>query len=240
MRLAWIDDHTPLPPPDRALREPNGLLAAGGSLTTERLREAYRHGIFPWYSAGQPVLWWAPDPRCVLFPQEVHVSRSLRKTLNKRKFRFTWDEAFEDVVNACAAPRDSSDGTWITPAMHKAYVRLYAARLAHSIEVWEGDQLVGGLYGVSLGRVFYGESMFSRRTDASKAALVKLSSWLCDWGYALLDCQVSSPHLHSLGAVDLPRTEFLRLLDRWCEVPPKGQAWRNDTYDTGAPSRHHG
>lgn len=228
MRLAWIDDNAPLPPPEQALRDPDGLLAAGGKLTKERLREAYRRGIFPWYSPGQPVLWWSPNPRCVLFPGEVHVSRSLKKTLNKGSFRFSLDRAFGDVLRACAAPRAQCEGTWITAEMQDAYMELHAAGLAHSIEVWEGEELAGGLYGVSLGRVFYGESMFSRRTNASKAALVKLSSWLHDWGYQLIDCQVSSTHLHSLGAVNLAREDFLALLDRWCEVSPQAHAWREE------------
>lgn len=215
----------PFPDPVLAETEPNGLLAVGGDLSPDRLRNAYRAGIFPWYGEGQPILWWSPDPRLVLFPDRLHVSRSLRRTLRRDLFRVSLDRDFAGVIDACAAPRPASDGTWILPEMAEAYGRLHALGLAHSAECWRGEELVGGLYGVGIGRAFFGESMFSRATDASKAALVHLVRHLSAWGFVLVDCQVYTPHLASLGAVEIPRTEFLRRLAGAVDQPVAAEAW---------------
>lgn len=215
MPLPWLDprnDDQPFPAPNRALTEPDGLLAAGGSLNPRRLLQAYRQGIFPWYSSGQPILWWSPNPRLVLFPEGVNLSRSLRKTLRNRPFTVTADAAFGAVIDACAAPRARSPGTWITPEMRTAYLRLHALGAAHSVEVRHGTELVGGVYGVAVGRAFSGESMFSRATDASKVALVALAEWCRGRGHALIDCQLPSAHLRSLGSRPMPRAEFLAYL----------------------------
>ena len=231
MRLTWLDPHNdnqPFPHPDRALTEPDGLLAAGGNLTPRRLLRAYRMGIFPWYSADQPILWWSPDPRLVLLPECLKVSRSLRKTLRKGLFAITADTAFEQVVAACAGPRQGEPGTWITSEMFRAYCRLHRLGHAHSIETWQQGELVGGLYGVSLGRVFYGESMFSWISDASKIALVALAAQLQRWEFAVIDCQVTTAHLLSMGAVDIPRSSFLQLLECYCPQPGQPGPWRLD------------
>lgn len=234
--LRWIDPYdedTPFPSVDQALRDPNGLLAVGGNLSTRRLLQAYRNGIFPWYNQGQPILWWSPDPRAVLFPERLKVSRSLRKTLKKGLFRITMDQDFRSAIRACAGPRRNSSGTWLTPAMLEAYGRLHDLGLAHSVEAWHDGKLVGGLYGVALGRVFFGESMFSHMTDASKVAFVHFVRQLQDWGYRMIDCQVKSEHLSSLGAEDLPRRQFIARLNQWCELPGVPGPWRFDTA-TGA------
>lgn len=213
------------PDPRLAMREPDGLLAIGGDLSEQRLTAAYRLGVFPWYNDGQPILWWSPNPRAVLFPQEVKVSRSLGKTLRQGRLRISFDSAFHAVVQACAAPRRDGGGTWIVTEMAAAYARLHAAGIAHSVECWAGEALVGGLYGVALGRVFYGESMFHRVRDASKVALVTLARRLDAWGYALIDCQVGSDHLTSLGAKDIDREAFLGLLARYAAQPQPPGAW---------------
>jgi leucyl/phenylalanyl-tRNA--protein transferase len=231
MHLTWLDPHNdnqPFPHPDRALTEPDGLLAAGGNLTPRRLLRAYRMGIFPWYSADQPILWWSPDPRLVLLPECLKVSRSLRKTLRKGLFSITADTAFEQVVAACAGPRQGEPGTWITSEMFRAYCRLHRLGHAHSIETWQQGELVGGLYGVSLGRVFYGESMFSWISDASKIALVALAAQLQRWEFAVIDCQVTTAHLLSMGAIDIPRSSFLQLLECYCPQPGQPGPWRLD------------
>ena len=224
----WLDfaDPEDFPAVEFALREPDGLLAVGGDLTVARLLAAYRRGIFPWYSAGQPILWWSPDPRMVLFPEKLHVSRSLRKTLRRNRFRLTVDHDFEAVIAACAEPRRDEAGTWITEEMRLAYIRLHRAGHAHSVEAWEGDRLVGGLYGVAIGRVFFGESMFSRVSDASKVAFACFVRHLAASGFELVDCQVHSAHLASLGAETIPRHRFTTLLDRLCEVPSPVTQWR--------------
>lgn len=218
------------PDPNLALREPDGLLAAGGDLGIARLLDAYRRGIFPWYSDGQPILWWSPDPRTILTPDAIHVSRSLRRTLAKEIYRCTSDRAFADVIRACAAPRPGGAGTWLGDEMIEAYLALHHAGHAHSIEAWHQGELAGGLYGIAIGRVFFGESMFARRSDASKAALVHLAERLRQWDYRLIDCQVDSPHLRSLGARPLPRVEFLDWLNRFCIEAPAANAW-NDAHD---------
>lgn len=213
----------PFPPVELALREPNGLLAIGGSLEPLRLLNAYRAGIFPWYSEGQPILWWSPDPRSVLPPGEVRIARSLRKTVRQGAFRITTDCAFAPVVDACASiVRPGQDGTWIVPQMRQAYLRLHELGWAHSVEAWKGSRLVGGLYGVAIGQVFFGESMFAAERDASKVALVHLAQWLVEWDYALIDCQVETGHLNSLGARNIPRAEFVRLLEHHCSRSPSG------------------
>jgi leucyl/phenylalanyl-tRNA---protein transferase len=209
--ITWLSPSDPpewFPPLDQALDEPPGLLAAGGDLSAARLLAAYRRGIFPWYSPGQPVLWWSPDPRAVLFPSEFHCSRSLARTLRKGGFESAIDRDFEAVIAACASPRARSLGTWITPEMHDAYCELHRLGLAHSIEIYRDDNLVGGVYGVRLGGVFFGESMFSRVRDASKAALAHLVKVPLASNIAVIDCQVASPHLQSLGSRNIPRAEF--------------------------------
>lgn len=213
--LTWLAPADPpqqFPPLAEALDEPPGLLAAGGDLSPERLREAYRRGIFPWYSEGEPVLWWSPDPREVLFPDEMHVSRSLRRRLRSGAFQVTENQDFAAVVRACAAARATGTGTWITAEMQTAYLALHRLGLAHSIEVWQAGELAGGLYGVRSGRVFSGESMFSRRSDASKVALAWLAARAPERGIALIDCQMPSAHLRSLGSRPLPRGQFLEFL----------------------------
>ncbi len=215
----------PFPPVDAALSEPNGLLAAGGGLGVERLVDAYARGIFPWFNEGDPVLWWSPDPRMVLFARDHRISRSLAKRLRKRDYRVTADRAFGEVMRACAAPRPYERGTWIGSPMLRAYERLHAAGVAHSIEVWIDDQLAGGLYGVALGRMFFGESMFTRQTDASKIALAHLIAQLSRWEFPLIDCQMSTSHLASLGATEIPRHEFTRIIAPLVLRPPIRGAW---------------
>ena len=210
--LAWIGRDDPFPPVARALKDPNGLLAAGGDLSLERLLDAYRHGIFPWFSRGEPILWWSPDPRMVLYTGELKVSRSLSKNLRNKGYRVTADTAFERVLRGCAGPRRGAPGTWLGAGMQKAYLALHRAGRAHSFETWRGDDLVGGLYGVAVGRMFYGESMFSTATDASKVALVGLVRALVARGFPLIDCQMQTPLLASLGGREIPRAAFLRSL----------------------------
>lgn len=229
MQLQQLDANNPeqdFPALRRALRDPNGLLAFGGCLAPQRLVSAYRQGIFPWYGPDEPILWWSPDPRLVLFPDKLKISRSLHKTLRKQSLDLRYDSAFEQVVRACAAPRPGHDGTWIVEDMLQAYCRLHDLGLAHSYEAWQHGRLVGGLYGVAIGRVFFGESMFHRQTDASKIAFVHLAQQLMDWGYRLIDCQVSSNHLLSLGAEELPRSVFAEMLQQWCAQPPHTEAWQ--------------
>ena len=226
--IPWLDNDEPFPPLASALREPNGLLAAGGDLSPQRLIEAYRRGIFPWFNPGEPILWWSPDPRMALFPAEMKISRSLRKTLNKRAYEIRVDTAFRQVMEACAAPRDGHSGTWITPAMIDAYAELHRQGLAHSIETWVDGQLAGGLYGVSLGRMFYGESMFSRATDASKIAFVHLVRQLDRWDFGLIDCQMKTAHLAAFGAREIPRAEFSQKLSELVNFPGINGAWQFD------------
>ena len=206
------DPESPFPPTEQALEYPEGLLAAGGDLSPARLVNAYRRGIFPWYSDDQPILWWSPAPRCVLYPQHVHVSRRLRRRYNQGHFSLTVDQAFSQVIEACAEPREDQAGTWITDEMLLAYIRLHKLGIAHSVETWVDGELAGGIYGLALGRIFFGESMFSKRGDASKITLVALCRQLQQWNFTLLDCQVSNPHLLSMGAEDISRDEFEQLL----------------------------
>ena len=225
---SWLDpaSRTPeFPDVELAMQEPDGLLAVGGALTTEWLLQAYRHGIFPWYGPGQPILWWAPDPRLVLYPDQLHVSRSLARVIRKGRYSVTLDTAFNEVITACAAPRPGQSGTWITPEMHEAYVRFHHQGHAHSAECWYQDELVGGLYGVAIGGIFFGESMFARATDASKVAFVALVRQLGRWEFGLIDCQVHTDHLVSLGAKAIPRPAFTTLLERECQTPHTVRQW---------------
>lgn len=224
--LTWLKrDNFSFPPLETALREPNGLLAAGGDLRPERLLAAYRHGCFPWYQEGQPLLWWSPDPRTVLFPDELHVSRSLRKRMRHGDYQVTFDKAFTEVIQGCAGPRSYADGTWITTPMQDAYIRLHEMGVAHSVEVWQQGQLVGGLYGLAMGELFFGESMFSRATDASKVGFVTLVERLREWGFALIDCQMPTRHLESFGARSIPRAAFAEALAMHLDRPSAAD-WR--------------
>lgn len=224
--LTWLTaQDLAFPPADRAMEEPNGLLAAGGDLSVPRLITAYRHGVFPWYSPGQPILWWCPDPRTILRPAHLHVSRSMRKVIRQQQMRVTLDQAFPSVIRACAEPRHYADGTWITPQMQQAYIDLHRAGIAHSVEVWQDELLVGGLYGVALGKVFFGESMFSRASNASKLGFITLVEQLRQWGFELIDCQMPTDHLFSLGAESMPRAVFLEELARLCPADA-ANAWQ--------------
>lgn len=222
---------TYFPPVEMALADPNGLLAVGGDLSVARLLDAYRHGIFPWFNPGEPILWWTPDPRMVLVPAEVRVTRSLARRMRNAGFEFRVDTAFTEVMQACAAPREGAGGTWISPALIAAYGRLFEAGYAHSVETWLDGRLVGGLYGVAIGRIFYGESMFSRESDASKAALVRLARQLEGWGFGLIDCQMETPHLASMGAHTLPRAAFMSALAELVNLPHVPGPWHFDAPD---------
>jgi leucyl/phenylalanyl-tRNA--protein transferase len=216
------------PDTQHALSYPNGLLAVGGDLSLQRLLQAYQRGIFPWYEDPQPILWWSPDPRSVLFPEEIRVSRSLAKTLRKNRFRITADTAFHRVLAGCAAPRARERGTWITNSMARAYMEMHREGYAHSIEVWDQQQLQGGLYGVALGRVFFGESMFSRVSDASKVALLALTRLMGEKDLEIIDCQVESAHLNSMGARNIPRLDFEQYLAHTDGLESAGASWRLD------------
>ncbi|MEZ5289934.1 MAG: leucyl/phenylalanyl-tRNA--protein transferase [Vicinamibacterales bacterium] len=231
--VPWLGPRDPLPPPATARRSPNGLLAAGGGLAVPRLLDAYRQGVFPWFSDGEPVLWWCPDPRMVLPTDAMHVSASLARRLKRADYHVTADTAFVDVVRACAAPRGDDGGTWITAEMLEAYSALHRAGHAHSVEVWAGGALAGGIYGVTVGRAFFGESMFSRVTDGSKIALAWLAAQLRRWDVPFIDCQVPSDHLASLGAVALGRNEFLAALTHLVDRPALAAVWRMDPDLTG-------
>ena len=237
--IPWLEGSTPFPPPDQALEEPNGLLAAGGDLSPERLLDAYRQGIFPWYGEGEPILWWSPDPRMLLFPSDLVVSRSLKKKLRNSAYEIRFDHAFSTVMRACAGPRPGQPGTWITRAMHAAYNRLHRLGYAHSVETWTEGELAGGLYGVSLGRVFFGESMFAHRSDASKLALVALVNKLKQDGCEMIDCQVHTSHLESLGARAIPRSEFLRRLGELIHYSRAPGSWSEHGF-TNRPLRQDG
>jgi len=224
--IPWLRADIQFPPVEWATTDPNGLLAAGGDLSVARLLEAYRHGIFPWFSEGQPILWWSPDPRMVLLPAELKVSRSLAKTLRKSRFEVRADTVFRDVIENCRMPRRDQGGTWITAPMVEAYCELHRAGVAHSVETWLDGELVGGLYGVALGRAFFGESMFMRAADASKVALVTLVRQLERWGFGMIDCQMNTAHLASFGAREIPRAEFTRRLQELIHYAPVPVPWR--------------
>lgn len=229
--LVWIDpddELTPFPAVGTALRDPDGLLAFGGNLSVNRLLQAYQGGIFPWYSDGQPILWWSPDPRTILRPEQIRVSRSLAKSLRNKGYQVTLDRSFSDVIAACAEPRPGQTGTWITHNMQQAYTALHHAGYAHSVEVRQQGALIGGLYGVAQGGVFFGESMFSRATDASKVALVYLCAQLVRWRFRLVDCQTQSAHLLRLGAEPIPRNRFMDLLAAALEQPGRTGRWSLD------------
>ena len=220
------DPAAPFPPAGRALREPNGLLAMGGDLSPERLLNAYRHGIFPWYSAGEPILWWCPDPRMVFDTDAFALPSRFRRQLRSSRWQVRADSAFEQVIAACAtSPRPGQDGTWITDEMRAAYVGLHRLGHAHSVEVFDGERLVGGIYGVAVGRMFFGESMFSACSGGSKVALAGLARILSGWGWPLIDAQVENPHLVSLGARRVPRPEFLAEVARWSAKPDLPGSW---------------
>ncbi|MBK8814347.1 MAG: leucyl/phenylalanyl-tRNA--protein transferase [Methylococcaceae bacterium] len=230
MQLTLLDPNNPeqnFPSVCDALSVPDGLLAVGGCLSKCRLLNAYRQGIFPWNSPDEPILWWSPNPRLVLFPDKLIVSRSLAKTIRKRTFEVTVDQAFSDVISACAQPRKDGAGTWITEGIFNAYRELHESGYAHSAEAWLNGELVGGLYGVAIGQIFFGESMFYSKSDASKVAFVTLVERLKCWGYRLIDCQVSTRHLLGLGAEEIARSEFSRLLAHYCELMPNASAWRD-------------
>ena len=211
--IPWLaEDNHCFPDINSALQEPNGLLAAGGDLSTERLISAYSQGIFPWFSEDDPILWWSPAPRCVLIPKRLHVSRSLAKVIRKNQFEITFDQAFSQVINNCSELRKNLEGTWITDEMQAAYCQLSDIGVAHSVEVWQQDELVGGLYGLCIGNIFFGESMFSSRANASKVAFCYLARQLQDWGFSVIDCQLHSDHLQSLGAEEISREKFQHFL----------------------------
>ena len=228
MPIFRLVDEPVFPPPDYA--DPSGLLAVGGDLSNERLLEAYRVGIFPWYSDDQPILWWSPDPRLILDLKDFKISRSLSKTLKKGVFQVTFDHAFEEVIQACAVvPREAQNGTWITPEMQEAYINLHGLGYAHSVETWFGGKLAGGLYGVSLGKCFFGESMFHLKTDASKVALATLVEKLKSWDFHFIDSQMTTEHMVRLGAKELPRRIFLKRLQSALRHPTRRGRWRIDT-----------
>jgi len=223
--IPWLDPESPFPPLETALARPNGLLAVGGDLSPSRLIDAYRRGIFPWFNEGEPILWWSPDPRMVLFPQELKISRSLRKTLKRGNYEIRADSAFKQVMEACAAPRGDQAGTWIHAEMIAAYEKLHEMGMAHSMETWIEGELVGGLYGVGQGKMFFGESMFSRVSDASKIAFVHLVTQLQRWGFEMIDCQMKTEHLASLGAREISRKEFRQKLKELVHYPERGKKW---------------
>jgi len=225
--IPWLEPGDPFPPVDTALRDPDGLLAAGLELTPQRILDAYRRGIFPWFSEGQPVLWWSPDPRMVLVPAEIRITPSMRKVLRNRPYEVRCDTAFEAVMRACAEPRDGQAGTWISDYMIAAYGALHTQGWAHSVETWVDGELAGGLYGLALGRMFYGESMFSRARDTSKIALVHLARYLESQGYALIDCQMNTAHLASMGGREIARSEFCRVLSQSVQSAHP-RRWRPD------------
>ncbi len=220
--LTWLQrNNLEFPLLEKALRDPDGLLAAGGDLSAERLVAAYRHGCFPWFAEGQPILWWSPDPRTVLFPEEIHVSRSLAKVIRQGRYQVTFDQDFAAVIAACAGPRNYADGTWITDAMQAAYLKLHKQGFAHSVEVRENGKLVGGLYGLAMGQLFFGESMFSHADNASKVGFATLVEHLQAWGFVLIDCQMPTQHLHSFGARPIPRAEFAGFLAQHLDEPSR-------------------
>lgn len=230
--IPWLEADTPFPPVAAALVDPNGLLCAGANLSPQRLEAAYRRGIFPWYSPGEPILWWSPDPRMVLVPEQLKISRSLAKTLRNADYTVKLDSAFERVVAACAAtPRAGQSGTWISAEMQAAYLRLHALGLAHSVETWHAGRLVGGLYGIALGRAFFGESMFSHRSDASKIALAHLCAYLAAREFGIIDCQMETAHLATLGARPIPRDDFLARIAALVDHGAPPARWPSDGID---------
>jgi leucyl/phenylalanyl-tRNA---protein transferase len=226
--IPWLGKDDPFPPVQLALTDPNGLLAAGADLSPSRLLDAYVRGIFPWFGDGDPPLWWSPDPRMVLFLDELRLARSLRRVIRSGRYEVTFDRAFRDVMLGCSEPREGQEGTWITPAMLEAYASLATLGYAHSVEAWMGGVLAGGLYGVAVGRMFFGESMFARHTDASKVALVHLVRQLQRWSFRLIDCQMSTAHLASLGAREIPRQQFIDEVEGLVRRKPLHGSWAPD------------
>ncbi|WP_028448536.1 leucyl/phenylalanyl-tRNA--protein transferase [Chitinibacter tainanensis] len=232
--IPWLDHRLDFPPLSQALPEPNGLLAAGGDLSPNRILAAYQRGIFPWFMPGEPILWWSPDPRMVLYPAELHVHRSLDKVIRNKAYRVTFDTAFHAVMSACAEPRAGQPGTWISAEMLAAYTALHEAGFAHSIECWIDGELAGALYGMAIGKMFYGESMFARRPDASKIAFVHLVRWLDAQGYGLIDCQMYTDHLARFGAREIPRAQFMASLERLTAQYVDPGPWSYDHQASGA------
>jgi leucyl/phenylalanyl-tRNA--protein transferase len=226
--IPWLTANAPFPSVERALRVPNGLLAASDDLSASRLLEAYRLGIFPWFNSGEPVLWWSPDPRMVLVPGEFKISRSLARVLRNHAYEVRCDTAFEQVMRGCAAPRSKHCGTWIHEDIIAAYCELHRMGYAHSVETWVDGKLAGGLYGICIGRMFYGESMFSHASNASKIALAHLARQLERWQFGMVDCQMNTPHLASLGAREIPRNEFIARLQELVNCAPITR-WQFDT-----------
>mgnify|MGYP001339473849 CR=1 FL=1 len=224
--ITWLYDQ--FPPVEKALGSPNGLLAAGGDLSAGRLLDAYRQGIFPWYSAGEPILWWSPDPRTVFIPSQFKVSASLNKALRKHQYNVTFDRDFEQVMRSCAAPREGENGTWISEDIIAAYCELHRLGYAHSVEVWIDERLVGGVYGIAIGKMFYGESMFSGVSNGSKIALAHLAKQLARWQFGMIDCQMTTPHLASLGAQEIPRSKFIEHLQDLIHCEPQAH-WQFDS-----------
>ncbi|SFN12664.1 leucyl/phenylalanyl-tRNA--protein transferase [Formivibrio citricus] len=236
--IPWLDSFSlDFPSPEQALHEPNGLLAAGGGLEPERILAAYSQGIFPWYMPDDPILWWSPNPRMVLFPDELHIPRSLAKTLRNCSYEIRFDTAFPQVMTCCAAPRKGASGTWISQAMQDAYCDLHRMGYAHSVETWIDGELAGGLYGVALGDVFYGESMFALKPDASKIAFARLVPWLAGHGFRLIDCQMRTDHLTRFGGREIPRREFCTLLTEFVAVPRTPRLWHHDIIHGGSGTR---
>ena len=230
MKLTRLDPNNPhelFPSLKTALTDPNGLLAADGCLSTTRLINAYKQGVFPWFNPGEPILWWSPNPRLILTPQKLKISRSLAKTIRQQRFKLTVDKAFVDVIDACARMREYTQGTWISEEMKQAYIQLHHQGIAHSAEAWLDDKLVGGLYGVAIGQVFFGESMFHIQRDASKVVFTQLVKKLHLWGYQLIDCQVHSDHLATFGAYEINREYFMEKLNTYCYKSPMPSAWKN-------------
>lgn len=234
--IVWLSpDSLDFPPVDQAFEDPPGLLAAGGDLRPERLLAAYSRGIFPWYDDDSPILWWSPDPRMVLPPAQVHVSRSLAKLIRQDRYRITMDTAFGDVIGQCANLRAEREGTWITEEMQAAYLQLHRLGHAHSVEVWQDERLQGGLYGIAMGKLFFGESMFSLAPNTSKLAFVALARQLQHWGFAMIDCQMPTEHLNSLGASTMSRADFQAVLQQWRAVESHGAAW---VFDMNVLKKH--
>lgn len=227
--ISWLSAHDlHFPPIEQALPDPDGLLAVGGDLDPERLMAAYYEGIFPWYEAGGPILWWSPDPRMVMAPRDVHLSRSLRRHIRRQSFTITMDTAFAEVIRQCAGIREHREGTWITADMREAYITLHELGHAHSVEIWQDGQLSGGLYGISIGPMFFGESMFALRDNASKVAFLALARQLGDWGFRLIDCQMPTPHLATLGARPMARGTFKHWLWKYRDQPGRRGPWQFD------------
>lgn len=227
------------PPVEMALQDPDGLLCAGGDLSSDRLLRAYRRGIFPWFNPGEPILWWSPDPRCVFDLATLRPARSLLRFARKSGWRITADLDFDAVMRGCAEPRGNESGTWISADMRVAYGALHRLGYAHSIEIWDREVLIGGIYGVAIGHVFFGESMFSRRSNASKVALLALAQQISDWGFVMIDGQVRNPHLLSLGAIQIPRTHFVQLLQRHCRRVSEPDKW-SGRWTIGSPDQLNG